>query len=202
MSATRLEILVEEPSAEEFLNIIVPKIAPSLEFQVYPSQGKDDLLRNLPSRLRAYRRYLQDGWRILVLIDSDGKDCIALKKRLEKIASESGMATRSKNPEKYRLLNRIIVQELESWYFGDWNAVCAAFPRVAKGHCAKAALRIPDAIDNTWEMFEQALQQYGYLSGSRLPKIATAKSIARHMRPECNTSASFMTFRRTLLELL
>ncbi len=54
MIASRLEILVEEPSAEEFLKILIPKIAPYLEFQIYPSQGKDDLLRNLPSRLRAY----------------------------------------------------------------------------------------------------------------------------------------------------
>ncbi len=201
MIATRLEILVEEPSAEEFLNIIIPKIAPSLEFHIYPSQGKGDLLRNLPSRLRAYRRYLPDDWRILILIDSDGGDCAALKNRLENIASASGLRTKSQSPKKYHVINRIVVQELESWYFGDWNAVSAAYPRVNRDHCRKAAIRIPDAIDKTWETFEAILKKYKCLPNIRLPKIATARKIAGHMKPECNISASFIAFRQALLEV-
>ena len=204
MSVARLEILVEEPSAEEFLNIIVPKIVPSLEFRIYPSQGKGDLLRNLPSRLRAYRRYLQSDWRILILVDRDRDDCAELKKRLENIAAESGLATRTHSPDKYQVINRVVVQELESWYFGDWKAVCAAYPRMDGNLCKKAQWRTPDAIDNTWESFERLLKKHKYLSSdrhSRLPKIATAKNIARHMAPERNVSASFVAFRQALLDL-
>lgn len=201
MSVARLEILVEEPSAEEFLNIIIPKIVPELEFTIYPSRGKDDLLCNLPSRLRAYSRFLPNDSRVLVLVDSDGKDCMELKMRLERIAEAAGLTTKSSSRGKYQIVNRIVIQELESWYFGDWNAVCAAYPRIDRNHCKKASLRIPDAVDNTWEIFEAVLKKYKYLQHSRLPKIATARNIAAHMRPERNVSASFIAFRKALLDL-
>lgn len=201
MTVSRLEILVEEPSIESFLNIVIPRIAPDLEYAVYPFQDKDDLLTNLAPRLRGYRRWLPADWRILVLVDSDGKDCKALKKALEKNALDSGLTTKSsraKRKNAYQVANRIVVQELEAWYFGDWEAVCAAFPRVPKTACSKAAYRVPDKIGNTWETFEKLLQQHGYFRDSRLPKIATAKNIARHFEPARNTADSFAQFRDLL----
>ncbi len=107
-------------------------------------------------------------------------------------------------PEKYQVVNRVVVQELESWYFGDWNAVCAAYPRMDENQCKKTQWRMPDAIDNAWESFESLLKKRKCLSNdrhSRLPKIATAKNIARHMAPERNVSASFVAFRQALLDL-
>lgn len=200
MTVAHVEILVEEPSAEAFLRIVVPKIAPALEFDVYPSQGKGDLLKNLPSRLRAYRHWLPDDWRILILVDSDGGDCTILKNRLEEMAARAGLTTPAGVSERgsYNLVNRIVVQELEAWYFGDWEAVCAAFPRIDGNHCRKAGFRNPDAIGNTWEAFEKVLKRFGCMGSGRLPKILTAQRIAPHVRPDNNISSSFIQFKRVL----
>ncbi len=204
MTVARLEILVEEPSAEAFLGTVIPRMAPGLDFFIHPFQGKGDLLKKLPDRLRAYQRWLPEDWRVLVLVDSDGGDCVLLKNKLEQIASEAGLTTRSesrKSNRVYRLVTRIVVQELEAWYFGDWEAVCEAFPKVSRNYCAKIALRTPDRIDNTWETFEKALKHHGYLRNCRLPKIATAKTMAQHIGLDRNISTSFNQFKKALLEL-
>lgn len=51
-----LEVLVEEPSAEEALRRMLPRILGNgVSFQVHGFAGKPDLRRKLPQRLRAYR---------------------------------------------------------------------------------------------------------------------------------------------------
>lgn len=55
-----IEFLVEEPSAKEALDLLVPKIAEGvITWDVHPFQGKHDLLANLLSRLRGYRQWLR-----------------------------------------------------------------------------------------------------------------------------------------------
>ena len=70
MTADHLEILVEERSMEVFLRELLPSlIRDRATFNVYPSQGKADLLNNLPARLRGYARWLPEGWRVIVVVD-------------------------------------------------------------------------------------------------------------------------------------
>ena len=91
-----LEIFVEEPSAEAALAHLIPRIlGPEVTFKLLAHQGKPDLLRKLPARLRAYRTWLPDDWRIVVLLDTDGKDCVEEKRRLEEIARDAGLVTKS-----------------------------------------------------------------------------------------------------------
>jgi hypothetical protein len=54
-----IEFLVEEPSAEVALLNILPKVfEPTTSFAIHPYQGKQDLLRKLPSRFRGYKAWL------------------------------------------------------------------------------------------------------------------------------------------------
>ena len=95
-SLSRLEFLVEEPSVEAALSHLVPKLlGPDLLFSVYPHQGKRDLMKKLPARLRGYRRWMPEDWGIVVLIDADGQDCIEQKGALEGMARQAGLMTRS-----------------------------------------------------------------------------------------------------------
>ena len=99
------------------------------------------------------------------------------------------------------MINRIAIQELEAWYFGDWDAVRAAYPRVSETVPRRTGYRDPDAIaGGTWEAFERVLQRSGYFAGG-LRKIQAARSIAPHVDPVRNTSHSFQVFRDALLEL-
>jgi len=202
MSVAHVEILVEEPSVEAALRVFVPKIVGSLSFDVYPHQGKEDSRPKLPSRLRGYRHWLPEDWRIVVVVDRDDDRCDELKSRMENMARDAGLATRT-NPLRgtYQVANRLAIEELEAWYFGDWQAVATAYPRVPATIPDKAAYRDPDAVrGGTWEAFERLLQRAGYFKGG-LRKIEAARTIAPHLDPARNTSHSFGVLRDLLQEI-
>lgn len=193
-----LEILVEEPSAEAALLHLVPKILPGISHRIFPHQGKHHLLRVLPNRLRGYARWLPPDWRVVVVVDADRDDCRQLKRRLEEIAASSGLTTRSVRAGRIQVLNRIAVEELEAWFFGDTVALCTAYPNVPSTLAQRAGYRNPDAIrGGTCEALERELKRAGYHQGG-LAKIEAARSIAAHMEPGRNRSRSFQTFRSGL----
>lgn len=77
-----VEFLLEEPSAEAALTAILPKIlVDDVTFDFHVFEGKQDLLKKLPSRLKGYRRWIPNNLRIFVLIDEDRQDCQELKAR-------------------------------------------------------------------------------------------------------------------------
>src|SRR3954464_5235174 len=109
------EIFVEERSAEAALLSIVPRIISPNTFEIYPHNGKPDLLRKLPNRLRGYRSWLPTDWRIVVLVDADRQDCGILKQELERHARAAGLHTRStaRSASRIQVINRIAIEELE-----------------------------------------------------------------------------------------
>ena len=128
-----IEFLVEELSAEAVLQEIVPKIVPHVTFKVHTHQGKQDLLRKLPSRLKAYRRWLPSDSRIVVLLDADTPEkCKELKARVEAMVHDAQFSTPSSRGagEPVEVLVRLAVEELEAWFFGDTVALRTAYPRV------------------------------------------------------------------------
>jgi len=203
MSVEHIEVLVEEPSMEVALRTLLPKMVGNASFEVYAHQGKGDLLARLPDRLRGYASWLPPSWRIVVIVDRDDEDCSKLKAELEKAAAGARLTTRSKarQGKPYVVVNRIAIEELEGWYFGDWDAVRASYPRVPATIPSKGKYRDPDGIaGGTWEAFERVLQQAGYFAQG-LPKIEAARTIAANMRPDRNTSRSFQVLREALLEM-
>jgi hypothetical protein len=197
MSAAHLVLLVEEPSMEAFLCGLLPRLLPQdRTFQVHPFQGKSDLLGKIEARLRAYASWLPDNWRIVVVVDRDDDDCRQLKQRLEGMATRAGLRTRTSTgaAPPWQLVNRIAIEELEAWYFGDWEAVRAVYPRVPAGIPNRQGFRDPDAIvGGTWEAFEQVLQRHGYFKGG-LTKLEAARAIGEHVAPSRSCSRSFQVF--------
>jgi Domain of unknown function (DUF4276) len=200
-----IEFLVEEFSAQEALNNILPKIFDeTISFKIHAFRGKLDLLAKLPKRLNGYKDWMPSDYRIVVLIDEDRQDCRQLKQKLETIAMNVGLATKSSVPpnQSFQVLNRIVVEELEAWFFGDVPAIISAYPRISSNLSSQANYRDPDAISGgTWEALERVLQQKGFHSGG-LEKARAAREISLHMNPSQNTSKSFQVFRDGLLEML
>ncbi|MFH0910977.1 MAG: DUF4276 family protein [Planctomycetota bacterium] len=200
-----IEFLLEEPSAEAALKNLLPRILPAgwtWRFHVY--HGKMDLLHKLPQRLAGYAYHLSRHWRIVVLVDEDREDCHALKARLEGAAREAGLATKSDagGGRAFRVMNRIVVEELEAWYFGDVQALEAAYPRLPKNLASRRPYLDPDAVPGgTWEALERELRRAGYYRGG-LRKIEAARRISAHMVPERNRSRSFQVFCEGLLSFL
>ena len=190
----KLMIFVEEISMEAALEQLMPKLLQDVEFEIYRFQCKDDLLKNLPARLRAYSSWLPPEWAILVLVDRDNNDCRELKQQLETVAQQSGLSTKTQGVDRFQVVNRIVIEELEAWFFGDWPAVKQAYPRVPDNIPQKAPFRNPDAIKGgTWEALERVLKRAGYFPAG-LNKLQCAREVATHMTPDANRSASFHAF--------
>lgn len=195
---THLVFLVEEQSMESFLDALLPRLLPESSHEIHAFRGKSDLKRKIEARLRAYARWLPDGWRIFVLVDRDRDDCRTLKSYLERAARGAGLRTISRDA-RWQVANRIVIEELEAWYFGNWGAVRRAYPRAPRNVPNRKRYRDPDGVHDTWEAFERVLRRHGYFSNG-LRKIEAAKAIAGHIDPEENRSGSFSVFHRTLME--
>lgn len=201
MRATQIEFLVEERSAEEMLRGVLPRLIGGTSFRVHAYQGKSDLMRKLPSRLCGYR----NGWRpdesvmVVVVVDRDDDNCIQLKQRLDQAAKNAGLLTRSvASGRPYQVVNRIVVEELEAWFAGDWEAVRSAYPRVP----SRNPFPNPENIrGGTWEALQRVLQRAGYFPGG-LRKIEFSRKVARCLDPDCNAAHSFEVFRDVVREMI
>ena len=125
MKIEHLEVLVEEPSMEVFLTALLPRLLDTkVTFTIHTHQGKSDLLQKLAPKLRAYAKWLPENARIIVVIDRDNDDCKKLKRRMDSDALSAGFQNRkSSGTASWRVVNRIAVEELEAWFFGEWGAV-------------------------------------------------------------------------------
>lgn len=190
---------------EVAMQVLLPQmIHGRANFKIIKHSGKSGLFKNLPVRLRGYANW-RDNWRVLVMVDRDQDDCHALKRTLEDAARQAGIATKS-NPDstgRFRVVNRIVIEELEAWFFGDPIAVGQVYHRAIRD-VQNLANRGSDAIPGgTWEALQRILRRKGHLAPqSKLPKIEVARAIATHMDPTRNLSPSFQAFRQGLDALL
>lgn len=160
-------------------------------------RSKSRLLQELPIRLRGYRQQIEGGEdiRIAVLVDRDRDDCVRLKARLEAMARDAGLVTRSNvsGDGRFAVLNRIAVEELEAWFIGDPEALRRAFTSL-RGKPFPKSFTTPDSC-GTWEQLHRFLKRQGIYRG-HYPKIEAARTIAQHMEIGRNQSVSFRQFVR------
>jgi hypothetical protein len=199
-----LEVLVEERSAEQALRVLLPRIVPNADFEVRVFRGKIDLLKRLPDRLKGYATWITRANTCLVVLVDRDDDCLKLKADMEQMASAAGLLTVAavSLSRQAEVLNRIAVEELEAWFFGDISALCAAYPWVPASLGQRAKYRCPDVIlGGTWEALEHVLQEHSYHPGG-LAKVAAATKIAQHMNVDVNSSRSFQVFRDGIRRLV
>ena len=183
---------------EAFLHQILPDvIGEGITFRIINHGNKQSLLRDLPDRLKGYRRRLpHEDLKITVLLDEDRQGCSDVKEKLETAARLAGLSTKTE-PDAvgtFHVLTRIAIEELEAWYFGDVAAMRAAYPRLPENLGRKSSYRKPDAIKGgTWERLHQEMKKAGYYQHF-FPKIEIARNIAPHIEIERNTSTSFQRF--------
>ena len=197
------EFLLEEISMEAFLKAWLPRFLPvTCSFSTHPFQGKRDLMKKLEHRLRGYAQWLPPDRRVVLIVDRDDEDCVELKERLEAACEANGLRPKSNDQENdWQVTTRIVIEELEAWYFGDWEAVLAVYPRVPKNIPSRAPFRDPDAISGgTWERFERILQRSGYHKGG-LQKLQAAQQIGEHIDVERSASESFRHLAKVLFEV-
>lgn len=168
---SRVVFLLEEYSMKVLLDGLLPRLFPGLPFLCVPHEGKQDLERSIPRKLRAWR---EPGVRFCVIRDNDGADCRALKGSLVELCEQGG---------REDTLVRIVCQELEAWYFGAPTALAEVFGcDELRWLSAQARFRDPDTIDQPAAALAALVPEFQKVSGAR--------SLARVL-PRENGSRSF-----------
>lgn len=172
---SRLVLLLEEYSMKVLLDELLPRLFPELSFLCVPHEGKRDLEKSIPRKLKAWQ---EPGARFIVVRDNDGGDCGALKQRLLGLC-EGGRIAHTRV--------RIACQELEAWYFGDHQALADVYgERAFRGIAGRARFRDPDAIDQPSRALAELAPEFQKVSGAR--------AMGARLAADRNTSPSFQAF--------
>lgn len=171
----RIVFLLEERSMKVLLDGMLPRFFPRMRFLCIPHEGKQDLERSIPRKLRAWH---EPGVRFVVVHDNDGGDCINLKARLIGLCKEG---------RRDDTIVRIPCQELEAWYFGDLDALAHAYGNEnLRSIDQKAYYRDPDSIIKPSKSITEIVDGFQKISGAR--KMSEKLSI------DGNKSHSFNVF--------
>jgi hypothetical protein len=164
-----------------------------------PNPKDPTLLHNLPSKLRAYGKSLQNTEAVVVLLDLDSlPDCKVFKRSLTALLNDC-------NPDMKSLF-RIAIEELEAWFLGDKAALIEAYPNVNK---TVLSGYVQDSQCGTWEKLADAVYPGGHAALKKQgpmqclkQKRIWARDIAPKMDIENNSSPSFQQFRDGLRNLV
>ncbi len=203
-----IEILVEDASGAKLLEALVPKIIGAnvarVTWKIHSYKGvgripknlaqtsdpsKRALLNQLPRILKGYGKTPGID-AVVVVLDSDSRDCTAFLEELKTVHSAC--------PGAPTTLFRIAIEEVEAWYFGDRVALMHAYPKAKKAILDRYN---QDAIISTWEMLADAVYPGGAKAlkktGWPLPgqiKFQWAEKIGPLMNHQQNLSPSFNKF--------
>jgi hypothetical protein len=184
----KIVIFLEERSAKEMLTQLFSRILPEhVTYQCIPFEGKNDLEKSLPLKLRGWRN--DEDTRFIVLRDKDHADCKNVKQALQQICINAG---------KPDVVVRIACSELESWYLGDLKAVGSAFNMNGLArHQMKKKFRTPDMLTN-------AAQELKIVTKGQYKKIDGSRRIGLHLdgTGEQNLSHSFKVFMRSIYSII
>lgn len=191
------EVLVEGGSDVPALKEILTRkfgLEENTHFRIHPHKGRGKLPANLlkqpdpkhqalldqlPAKLRGFGRYLDDEACVLVIMDADDTPCYELLEELNRMLAQ--LPTRPP-----RVLFRLAIEETESWFIADENAVLAAYP---KAKVQKMRGVDPDAIIGAWEVLADVLNvNRQEVTGA--DKYSWAEAISPHLNLDTPRSPS------------
>lgn len=175
-----VEFFVEDASTKEALEILINRLSrdvKSFSFAIAAFHGKEQMLAEIGQRLLPIARG-QWADAVVLIIDQDDDDCLALKRTLTAAALSAGLPAIGPRGRPISVTVRIAMSELESWFLGDPAAIVRAYPRLNRRD-----LRIRgdvDALPQAWEQLERPLLRRRYYE-QRMPKTIVARRIAEQM---------------------
>ena len=210
-----IEILAEDQSGAALLTAVLPKLigceGEPHTWRIHDYKGigriprglrpggdpqKRVLLDQLPRLLRGYGKTPGID-AVVVVLDTDGRECSAFLRELETLAV-------SCRPLPTTLF-RLAIEEIEAWYLGDREALRQAYPKAKQDVLNKY---VQDSACGTWELLADAIYPGGVAAikkaGWPLPgqiKSEWALAIGPLLEPERNVSPSFGKLRDGLRRL-
>lgn len=171
----KIIFLLEEPSMKVFLDGYLPRLMPGLDFLCVKHEGKQDLEKSIPRKLRALQKAA-----FVVVRDNDGADCHVIKMRLQRLCEDGGRAD---------ALIRIVCQELEAWYLGVLGTLADVYHRsLLSGLERKSKYRNPDRLGSPSSELVKLVPEFRKLEGAR------RMGAAMPLQESVNQSPSFRVF--------
>jgi len=178
-----LVFLLEEQSMKELLDSLMPRFFPGVKWIPVVHQGKHDLEKSIPRKLRAWQ---DPESRFVIVRDQDSADCTVLKTHLTELCNYL---------DKGNYIVRIPCREMESWFLGDLESVEAAMcvSNLARQQNSRK-FREPDRLGTPSNELKKLVPRYQKISGAR--------SIGKHLHLKGNRSHSFNVFISGINKLL
>lgn len=170
------------------------QLSEHFDFHIYPHRGRGNipsdvhahpdpkyrgLLDQLPAKLRGFGRYMDDQFLVLVLIDADNDNPEDLLANLNSMLEQLPI-------RPPRVLFRLAIEETESWFLADKDAIYKAFP---KANIALIKDIEADSIIGAWERLAECLgRKSEEITGSN--KTFFAEKIAPYLNFETPFSPS------------
>ena len=157
-TVNRIVFLLEEDSMRILLEGLLPRLFPGLLFQCVPHEGKQDLEKSIPRKLKAWR---EPGVRFVVIQDQDSADCHQVKTNLVQLCQSTG---------RRDVLVRVACRELEAWYIGEPQALKQAFPSTrpsALRELGKRRYQNPDTVVRPSDIIAKLIPEFQKRSGAR-----------------------------------
>jgi hypothetical protein len=146
--------LLEEASMKAFLEAFLPRIMPDLDFLCLSHEGKQDLEKSIPRKIKAWVNAV-----FVVVRDNDNADCLTIKARLQHICQENGRSD---------VLIRIACQELEAWFLGAPQTLAEVYLRPKLSQLGqKAKYRNPDRLGSPSMELIKLVPEFKKIDGAR-----------------------------------
>lgn len=165
---------------KRFMDAYLPREFPGLEFICIPHEGKSDLEKSLPRKLRAWR---EPGVRFLVIRDSDGSPPGHIEHNLCQICAGAGRPDAAV---------RLAYQELEAWYLGDVVLLGVAYGKDLSREAGKGTYRDPDSIGAPSALVKKLIPEFQKTDGAR--------RLGALLEVDQNRSVSFREVRDAIAE--
>lgn len=211
-----IEVLVEDSSGERLLAQLLPQIwgeygvPHTWRLKAYKGIGriphgltakadpaKRILLDQLPRLLQGYGKTPGID-AVVVVLDTDRRDCKAFLQELKSVANKCQPAPNT--------MFRLAIEEMEAWYLGDRAALLNAFPRAKREVLDRY---VQDSVCGTWELLADAVYPGGVAAIKKAGwplvgqiKHEWAEKIGPYLAFDKNASPSFGKFRDGLASLV
>lgn len=191
------EVLVEGGSDVPALREVLTRkfgLEENVDFRIHPHKGKgklpsnplalpdprrQTLLDQLPAKLKGFGSYLGSDDCVVIVVDADDCPSHVILSELQ-----SMLALLPRRPE--RVLFFLAVEETESWFIADENAILKAYPNAKVQRLRSIE---PDAIIGAWEVLAEVLRMKKE-DVTGIDKHAWAEAIAPHLDLENPKSPS------------
>jgi hypothetical protein len=171
----KLIFLLEEASMKAFLEGFVPRLLPDLDFLCLHHEGKQDLEKSIPRKLKAWPEAI-----FVEIRDNDNADCRVIKERLKRLCQQHGRTD---------VMIRIACQELEAWFLGDWKTLAEAYSRPKLALLGrKAKFRNPDFLGSPSLELTKLVPEFKKMDGAH--RMGAVMPLAESE----NRSKSFQVF--------